>query len=156
MKALLPVKRPNSAQALAGSNFFVCLKFSCLYLHSARQLQTTVEPHLATIASLSTELGLQVVSADLLLLGEDSECERQSDKRYGCDETQVQANGDSLGNSGSNLNPVLLHEVLIPSLLELDVVEGHGGDDHDGTVVEDSASSRLVYSELSSLLTLAQ
>lgn len=90
------------------------------------------------------ELGLEHLSANLLLLGEDSKGKRQDGKRSEGNETQVKTEGNALGQLGSSSHPLLLHEVLIPSLLVLDVVEHHGGDDHDGATGEDSAGGSLV------------
>lgn len=98
------------------------------------------------------ELWLKAVGADLLLLREDGQCEGKRSERSDHDQAQVQTNGQSLGDGRAGLG----HDPPVPRLLVLDMIETHGGEDHDGAVVEDTAGRGFVDGKLGGYLTPTQ
>lgn len=102
------------------------------------------------------ELGLESVGADLLLLGEDGQRKGEDGKGDEGDEAEVERGGDDLDETGAGLDPFLLHQVAVPGLLHLNVVEDHGGDDHDGTTGEDSADGGFVDGEFGGNFALSE
>lgn len=90
----------------------------------------------------AVELGLELVDADALLLGEDGEGKRQDGVARHQNETEV----DGHSHAGALLQPLGL----------LQTNEDKGRDDHDGRGVEDAAGGRLADGYGGSLLAAAE